>query len=176
MSIKSTVAYPPLTLHRCLAMLFAVASDGQTVTLRSFKQRHEIEASLNEAVDSSFLAISSGTSKAQFVGKIEGHKFSIFCSFPGRNSWRPVLNGSIEQTAEGSLITAHFDFHPLAKIAAIGWLLGVGYAGVGMMSIDKHVGFQLLYMAGMIGPIALLVSLLVRGERKRLIALIESVS
>lgn len=54
-------------------------------------------------------------------------------------------------------------------------MFGVGWMAASSLSIDRFMAAQLFVMACAIGSIAYLCGLIVKGERKELIAMLESV-
>lgn len=125
---------------------------------------------------SSFIASVLGYSRRDFIGFAEGNDFQVYCSSQGKNTWRSVLRGTVLDEEGGSLIKAHFDIHDLAKVASLIWIIGVSSTAYSFLAIDKYMACQLFGMAFAVGPIAFLVSLIVRGERRKLLTLLESVA
>ncbi len=173
---KITTKQNKLTLLRCILMFLGLAGDGEEIELRSLRQPWQIISSLNAALDSSFSASILGYSKREFIGRAEGCNFQVYCSSQGKNTWRPVLRGTIVHTAEGSVVKAQFDIHEIAKVSALIWIVGVSATAYSFLAIDKYMAYQLIGMAFAVGPMAFFVGLIVRGERKRLLALLESLA
>ena len=145
---------PEPSIPRYGLMLLGLASDGQRVELSSTRHPSEIAESLSGMIDSSLFAGLLGYSKRDFIGTVAGNKFQIYCSSKGRNSWRPVLAGTIESVPAGSQIKASFDFHPLVRVGTVCWLYGVSSFAVSMMSTADWFGaLQFAGMAVAVGPI-----------------------
>ena len=165
-----------LTALRCVLIFLGLSCDGEAIELKSSRQAWQIISALNAALDSSFTARGLGYSKREFIGCAEGKDFQVYCSSQGKNTWRPVLRGKVLDKEGGSLIEAHFDIHDLAKMASLIWIIVVSSTAYSFLSIDKYTACHLFAMAFAVGPIAFFVGFIVRGERKKLLALLESVA
>ena len=107
----------PTVLGYILTSL-GLAGYGQGIELESSRGSLEIISSLNSVLDSSSSSWPFGASKSKYTGNVIGQRFQISCRPRGRNTWCPILYGTIEQLPLGSKIKARFDLHPLAKIFA----------------------------------------------------------
>jgi hypothetical protein len=173
------ITHPKPTPINSLMRLFLLSLDGQAIEVDSNKQPQEIISTLTSVVDTSFLAwMGFSFSKSKYAGQVSGTSFQIYWKSGGRNSWRPVLSGTVEAIPEGSKIHGYFDLHPLAKFAIIVWMFIV--LNQAAFSLNMHDSFGTMFMLCMaFGGILtghLVIFLTSKDHCEKLIGLFEQIT
>jgi hypothetical protein len=69
-----------------------------------------------------------------FEGSVDGEQFRISRVIGYRNSFLPQISGRIRQGPQGAVVEATLALHVVVMIFMAVWLLGVGCAGVAVLS------------------------------------------
>jgi hypothetical protein len=154
----------------------------EEMEFESSQQPSEIISALNTIVDSSQPTSTLGLfSKAEYVGQISDKHFEICCRQPylpldaRRNSFLPILYGTIEQIPGGSKIKTHFDIHSTLKIAIVLFMVLVLCIVSQIYKTEGNIPLLLLILLVM--PIlgSLIVSTF-SDDRKKLIDLVKLIT
>ncbi len=67
-----------------------------------------------------------------FEGRVKGYGFRITRIIGYRNSWLPVVVGSVTPAPGGSLVRIHMRLLVIVGLFSTAWLCGIGLAAVGL--------------------------------------------
>ena len=164
---------PKKGLMRYPLIWLGLAHDNE-IELESTRSASEIISSLASAIDKSPASWLAGASECKYIGSVTMRHFKIYCSSRGRDSWRPVLYGEIEEAPTGSKLKAHFEMHPLVKVGMAIWLLLVLSMAISFQDPFIKCWFLGMFLVGLAaGKIG---SLFGENNRKDLIALLRQVA
>jgi len=172
-------------LFHFVLVLLGLAYNTEQLEIDSSKQPEEIITSLKANVNFSWFG--GHPFKAHFVGRLKDNSFRVWWYSPGRrNSWIPVLYGTVERTSSGSKIRAHFDIDFGVKIFTSAWLgallvvifLGNPFWKIPMLPVYLS-NLPTFFALGMILFMLLCINvgrLLGKSDHTNLISLLEKIS
>lgn len=170
-SSKVKIVDPKHKVLRFILWLSGFAFDMRSIEVDSNRQPSEIMDSLQQSVDSScggpiFMIFS----KQKYIGSIGDNKFQICCSQKARNSFIPILYGSIEKTITGSKILARFNISPIVQTFLAIFMLMVVWA-----AISCHFYSILCMLLGAM-LVSRICSLIAESDTEKLIELLDQVT
>jgi hypothetical protein len=85
-----------------------------------------------------------GTPETVFEGKVTGSRFSVSRVIRGRDTWNPLMRGSVSPLEDGCLVRVVMTFHPVAIILMVGWSFLAAFSASAHGSIPPMAWFLII--------------------------------
>lgn len=105
-----------------------------------------------------------GDTRGEFIGEVGTAGFKIMSNIQYRNSFLPVITGSVRAEGSSSIITIKMRMHPLTSAFSVIWLSGVAFfllIGILIACVDRNASSLTLLCAA--GGMLVFGQLLIRG-------------